>query len=61
MLTFLIMGKISGEKAFIGMGVGLAFAYTISMFAEIFTAIMKNILKGGSGKYLKKLIAFIER
>ena len=37
MLTFLIMGKISGEKAFIGMGVGLAFAYTISMFAEIFT------------------------
>ena len=37
MLTFLNMGKISGEKAFIGMGVGLAFAYTISMFAEIFT------------------------
>lgn len=37
MLTFLIMGKTSGEKSFIGMGVGLAFAFTISMFAEIFT------------------------
>ena len=37
MLTFLIMGKVSGYDGFIAMGVGLAFAFTISMFAEIFT------------------------
>lgn len=37
MLVFLIMGKISGYDGFIAMGVGLAFSFTISMFAEIFT------------------------
>lgn len=37
MLTFLIMGKVSGYDGFIAMGVGLAFAFAISMFAEIFT------------------------
>ena len=37
MLTFLITGKVSGSDRFIAMGVGLAFAFTISMFAEIFT------------------------
>lgn len=37
MLVFLVMAKTSGEKAFIGIGVGLAFACTISMFTEFFT------------------------
>lgn len=37
MLVFLVMGKVSGENLFIGMGVGLAFAYAVSMFTEIFT------------------------
>ena len=37
MLAFLVMGKVSGYEGFIAMGVGLAFAFTISMFAEIFT------------------------
>ena len=37
MLVLLVMGKVSGYEGFIAMGVGLAFAYTISMFAEIFT------------------------
>ena len=37
MLVFLVMGKVSGYEGFIAMGVGLAFAFTISMFAEIFT------------------------
>lgn len=37
MLVFLVMGKISGYDGFIAMGVGLAFSFTISMFAEIFT------------------------
>lgn len=37
MLVLLVMGKVSGNEGFIAMGVGLAFAYTISMFAEIFT------------------------
>jgi len=37
MLTFLVMGKVSGENTFISMGVGLAFAYTVSMFTEIIT------------------------
>ena len=37
MLVLLVMGKVSGYEGFIAMGVGLAFAFTISMFAEIFT------------------------
>ena len=37
MLAFLVMGKVSGYEGFIAIGVGLAFAFTISMFAEIFT------------------------
>ncbi len=37
MLVLLVMGKISGYKNFITMGVGLAFAFTISLFTEIFT------------------------
>lgn len=37
MLGFLIMGKVSGYDGFIHMAVGLAFAFSISMFAEIFT------------------------
>ena len=37
MLALLIMGKVSGYEGFIAIGVGLAFAFTISMFAEIFT------------------------
>lgn len=37
MLAFLIMGKVSGYEGFIAMGVGLAFAFAISMFAEVFT------------------------
>lgn len=37
MLVLLVMGKVSGYEGFIAMGVGLAFAFTISMFIEIFT------------------------
>ena len=37
MLAFLVMGKVSGYEGFSAMGVGLGFAFTISMFAEIFT------------------------
>lgn len=37
MLGLLIMGKVSGYDGFIHMVVGLAFAFPISMFAEIFT------------------------
>ena len=37
MLVLLVMGKVSGYEGFIAMGVGLAFAFSISMFAEIFT------------------------
>ena len=37
MLALLVMGKVSGYEGFIAMGVGLAFAFTISMFAEFFT------------------------
>ena len=29
------MGKLSGYEGFIGIAVGLAFAFAISMFAEI--------------------------
>lgn len=37
MLALLVMGKVSGYEGFIAMGVGLAFAFVISMLAEIFT------------------------
>lgn len=37
MLALLVMGKVSGYEGFIAMGVGLAFAFAISLFAEIFT------------------------
>lgn len=37
MLALLVMGKVTGFEEFIAMGVGLAFAFTVSMFAEIFT------------------------
>lgn len=37
MLVLLVMGKVTGYEGFIAMGAGLAFAFTISMFAEIFT------------------------
>ena len=36
MLALLVMGKVSGYVGFIYMGVGLAFAFPISFFAEIF-------------------------
>ena len=37
MLALLVMGKVTGFEGFIAMGVGLAFAFTVSMYAEIFT------------------------
>ena len=37
MLGLMVMGKVSGEERMIAMGVGLAFAFGISMFAEVFT------------------------
>ncbi len=37
MLGMLVMGKVSGDEGFIAMGVGLAFAFSISMFTEIFS------------------------
>lgn len=37
MLALLVMGKVSGYEGFIAMGVGLAFAFAISMFTEVFT------------------------
>lgn len=37
MLILMVMGKVSGDERFIAMGVGLAVAFGISMFAEIFT------------------------
>ncbi len=37
MLALLAMGKVSGYEGFIAMSVGLAFAFVISMLAEIFT------------------------
>lgn len=39
MFGLLIMGKVSGYGGFIHIAVGLAFAFSISMFAEIFTYI----------------------
>lgn len=37
MLVLLVMGKVSGYEGLIAVGTGLAFAFTISLFAEIFT------------------------
>lgn len=37
MLALLVIGKVSGDQGFIAMGVGLAFAFSISMFTELFT------------------------
>ena len=36
-ICFGLMGKMSGEILLISAGVGLAFAYAVSMFTEIFT------------------------
>ena len=36
MLAMLAMGKVSGYEGFIYIGVGLAFAWSISMFSELF-------------------------
>jgi hypothetical protein len=37
MLVLIVIGKVINEKMLIVMGVGLAIAFAISMFAEIFT------------------------
>lgn len=37
MLAFFVMGKVSGEDLFISIGLGLGFAYFISMLTELFT------------------------
>lgn len=37
MLAMLAMGKVSGYEGFIYIGVGLAFAWSISMFSELFS------------------------
>lgn len=39
MLALLIAGKLSGEESLIAVGVGLAFAVGISVFAEFFTSL----------------------
>lgn len=39
MLALIVMGKVSGDERFLTMGLGLAFAYGISMYTEIFTYI----------------------
>lgn len=36
MLAMLAMGKVSGYEGFVYIGVGLAFAWSISMFSELF-------------------------
>jgi len=36
MLALMVMGKVSGHRDFITIGTGLALAFAISMFAEIF-------------------------
>ncbi|MCI9531924.1 MAG: hypothetical protein HFH38_09270 [Lachnospiraceae bacterium] len=35
MLTFLVIGKLSGETAMIGIGVGIGFTYAVSMLSEL--------------------------
>lgn len=37
MIALFVMGGISGQVIFINIAVGLAFAFTISMFTELFT------------------------
>ncbi len=37
MVILLVMGKLSGYEGFVAMGTGLAFAFAISMFTEVFT------------------------
>lgn len=37
MLALLVMGKVSADEGFIAVGVGLAFAFSISMLTELFT------------------------
>ena len=37
MLALLIMGKLSGNQSFTGIGVGLAFAYSLSLLTELFS------------------------
>ncbi len=37
MIALLVIGKVSGNESFIFMGVGLAFAYSISLMTEFFT------------------------
>lgn len=37
MPCMLVMGKLSGNTGFIAIGVGLGFAFAISMFTELFT------------------------
>lgn len=37
MLAMMAMGKVSGSEGFIYIGVGLAFAWSISMFSELFS------------------------
>lgn len=36
MLAMMAMGKVSGSEGFIYIGVGLAFAWSVSMFSELF-------------------------
>ena len=36
-VVFIVMGGVSGYEGFIAMGLGVAFVFTISLFAEIFT------------------------
>ena len=38
MLVLLVAGKVSGENTLIAVGVGMAFAWAVSMFAEIAAA-----------------------
>ena len=37
MLILLVAGKVSGYESLIAMGAGLAFAFGVSMFTEVFT------------------------
>ncbi len=37
MLAFFVFGKVSGESILFCVGLGLGFAYAISMFTELFT------------------------
>ena len=39
MFILMIIGKVSGNEDFIVMGVGISFAFVVSMFAEIFTQV----------------------